>query len=113
MVTRDSATGRRCSSNPALTIQIDENHSEMVKFARGDHRIDIMASKLCEICGIESATSQQPSILRSLSPIYEGISDSSANPVGDSEVDEIASSSRGQVPDAVLWNNDGTIFHPT
>lgn len=37
-------------SHPTLTIQIDEDHSNMVKFGQGDHRIGIMARKLREIC---------------------------------------------------------------
>ncbi|CAH0025876.1 unnamed protein product [Clonostachys rhizophaga] len=53
MVPKESATKGLCNSNPALTIQIDEDHSNMVKFSTGDHRIDILAIKLSEIFGIE------------------------------------------------------------
>ncbi|CAG9947930.1 unnamed protein product [Clonostachys rosea f. rosea IK726] len=53
MVSKESATKGLCNSQPALTIQVYEDHSNMVKFSTGDHRIDILASKLSEILGIE------------------------------------------------------------
>ncbi|VUC32091.1 unnamed protein product [Clonostachys rosea] len=53
MVSKESATRGLCNSCPALTIQIDEDHSNMVKFSTGDYRIDILASKLSHILGIE------------------------------------------------------------
>ncbi|KAI1376505.1 hypothetical protein F4677DRAFT_459687 [Hypoxylon crocopeplum] len=52
LVTRNSATGGRCIIDPSLTIQIDENHSDMVKFSNGDHRMRIIANRLADICGI-------------------------------------------------------------
>lgn len=50
MVSRDSATRNLCRLQPSLTIQIDENHSDMVKFGMGYHYIGILASKLESIC---------------------------------------------------------------
>lgn len=50
MVSRESATRNLCHSQPLSTIQIDENHSDMVKFGTGDHSIGIIASKLESIC---------------------------------------------------------------
>lgn len=52
LVTRESATSGRCFHDRLSTIQIDENHSDMVKFPNGDHRIRVIASKLAVICGI-------------------------------------------------------------
>lgn len=51
LVSRESATGGRSEEEPLSTIQIDENHSDMVKFSHGDHRVHIFASKIAEICG--------------------------------------------------------------
>lgn len=50
MVSRESATRNLCHLQPSSTIQIDENHSDMVKFGIGDHYIDILASTLKSIC---------------------------------------------------------------
>jgi hypothetical protein len=50
MVSRESATAGLCRSQPNLTVQIDENHSAMVKLTQGDNRLDILASKLREVC---------------------------------------------------------------
>ena len=52
LVTKLSATAGIYLTAPTLTIQIDENHSDMVKFGMGDYRIRIIASKLGDICGI-------------------------------------------------------------
>lgn len=61
MVSRESATRNLCHSQPSSTIQIDENHSDMVKFGMGDHSIGILASKLESICaGPETANSTVP-----------------------------------------------------
>lgn len=49
LVTRDSATGGGCFNG---TIQIDENHSDMVKFSSGDNKIHVIASRIAEICDI-------------------------------------------------------------
>lgn len=62
MVSRESATRNLCHSHPSSTIQIDENHSDMVKFGVGDHCIGILASKLGSICAVsETANPTVPS----------------------------------------------------
>ncbi len=53
MVTRESATGGRCHSDPASTIQINKDHSSMVKFTRGDQLIPNITSKIREVCNLE------------------------------------------------------------
>lgn len=52
MVSRESATRNLCHSQPSSTMQIDENHSDMVKFGIRDHAIGILASKLESICDL-------------------------------------------------------------
>lgn len=49
MVSRESATGGRCHSEPSSTVQINEDHSDMVKFKDGDGLIQIMANTLNDI----------------------------------------------------------------
>ena len=101
MVSRESATGGLFDSRPTSTIQIDENHSEMVKFAPGDHRIDILTNKLGEICGIENMASQQPRIVRRFSLlIRDSIPDSPVSPAAG------PSAKKNEPPDTILWNND-------
>ncbi|KAL7815736.1 hypothetical protein V8C26DRAFT_103026 [Trichoderma gracile] len=51
LVSRTSATGNRCTSDPASTIPIDANHSNMVKLSYGSHMIGLIANKLREILG--------------------------------------------------------------
>ncbi|KAM0250516.1 hypothetical protein ACHAQJ_008607 [Trichoderma viride] len=51
MVSPESATVKRCLSDTASTIQIDANHSEMVKFSPGSQLIQIIADKLLNILG--------------------------------------------------------------
>ncbi|KAK3317712.1 hypothetical protein B0T19DRAFT_296559 [Cercophora scortea] len=50
MVDPPSATGDRYTSDPTSTIQIDENHSNMVKFQLNDHRIPVVIQKIRHIC---------------------------------------------------------------
>ncbi|KAI9148377.1 Protein SERAC1 [Paramyrothecium foliicola] len=57
MVDKESATAGRCMSDPSSTIQIDEDHSAMVKFSPGDHRISTISNKVREICWPEGQTS--------------------------------------------------------
>lgn len=51
MVSRESATGNRWTTDPTSTIQIDADHSDMVKFSPGSHIIDPIANILREIIG--------------------------------------------------------------
>ncbi|KAH8886645.1 hypothetical protein GQ53DRAFT_769210 [Thozetella sp. PMI_491] len=50
MVDRESATGGRCITEASSTIQIDEDHSHIVKFSPGDRRIAIFINKIHDIC---------------------------------------------------------------
>ncbi|KAI9150841.1 hypothetical protein HJFPF1_10618 [Paramyrothecium foliicola] len=53
-VSKHSATGNRCDNDPASTMQINEDHSNMVKFSRGAPYIGMVASKVHEILGSEN-----------------------------------------------------------
>lgn len=66
MVSRESATRNLCHSQPSLIIQIDEDHSNMVKFGIGNHQIGIVASKLEHICTYthSQTTTQQPTLIQ-------------------------------------------------
>ena len=57
-----------------MTIPIDEDHSGMVKFARGNGMIPILAAKLLEICHISGAESD-------LALAEAQISDTAAGPL--------------------------------
>lgn len=60
LVTRESATSGRCFNDKPCTIQIDENHSDMVKFPSGEHKIHVITSRLAEICDmLQSPSSSQ------------------------------------------------------
>jgi len=47
MVPKDSATH---FANPIFTVQIDEDHSSMVKFSDDDNNLNIIIKKLSDIC---------------------------------------------------------------
>jgi hypothetical protein len=51
MVTRESATRGRCDSDPAETIQINRDQSNIVKLTHGDPIILRIISKIRVICG--------------------------------------------------------------
>lgn len=67
MVPRESATRNLYHLQPSWMIQIDENHSDMVKFGIGHKLIGILASKLKNIC----ALSDQPGSQLALQPTRE------------------------------------------
>jgi hypothetical protein len=48
-VSPESATGLRNIVDPASTIQIDANHSDMVKLSQGNELINRIASKLQDV----------------------------------------------------------------
>jgi hypothetical protein len=54
MVDRHSATSGHDASDPLSIIQIDEDHSNMVKFSLGDQNISIMVKKIRDICQLEN-----------------------------------------------------------
>lgn len=49
LVSKHSATGGRCDSDPTAIIQIDANHSNMVKFSPGHHSVTTITHSLREI----------------------------------------------------------------
>ncbi|KAL6789794.1 hypothetical protein J3E68DRAFT_439026 [Trichoderma sp. SZMC 28012] len=49
LVSRKSATGNRCTSDPASTIQIDQSHSNMVKLSPGSHIFGLISNTLRDI----------------------------------------------------------------
>jgi hypothetical protein len=48
-VSPESATGLRNIVDPSSTIQINANHSEMVKFSQGNELINLIASRLQDV----------------------------------------------------------------
>ncbi|KAH8892136.1 hypothetical protein GQ53DRAFT_806091 [Thozetella sp. PMI_491] len=60
MVDRQSATSGRWTTDRELTIQIDEDHSNMVKFPLGDHRTPIIVRKIRQISRIEGVAADGP-----------------------------------------------------
>lgn len=50
MVPPESATGNLYKTNPQLTLQINKNHSDMVKLTAGDDTLRIIADKLKNVC---------------------------------------------------------------
>ncbi|KAJ0108485.1 hypothetical protein J7T55_002089 [Diaporthe amygdali] len=82
MVSRESATRNLCHSQPSLTIQIDENHSNMVKLGIGDRYIGILASKLKSICALCELTFPQlaPQSIRKLTQSELADPKASSNP---------------------------------
>lgn len=48
-VSPQSATGQQWTTDPSSTIQINANHSDMVKFSQGNEAIDRIAYKLREM----------------------------------------------------------------
>ncbi|KAK1252596.1 hypothetical protein MKX08_003783 [Trichoderma sp. CBMAI-0020] len=46
LVSPQSATGQQCTTDPSSTIQINANHSDMVKFSQGNEAIGRIAYKL-------------------------------------------------------------------
>lgn len=74
LVSKESATGGRCESDPTSTIQIDANHSEMVKFSPGHHLISLIAYKLDIISQHEPMTTLGPDLdmgAKPLQPVTE------------------------------------------
>lgn len=61
LVSRHSATGGRCESDPTSTIQIDANHSDMVKLTPGHQLISLLGYKLDSILHRDS--DEQPTSL--------------------------------------------------
>ncbi|KAH8745848.1 hypothetical protein BGZ57DRAFT_974359 [Hyaloscypha finlandica] len=102
LVTRESATSGRCFDNQSLTIQIDENHSDMVKFPSGDYRTRIIASKLADICGIPqmSQASQVPNSVF----LSNGDAIKDQVPTDNSSVVQLPSI-RSPVTDPLIWDD--------
>ncbi|KAI1412373.1 hypothetical protein F5Y13DRAFT_200005 [Hypoxylon sp. FL1857] len=105
LVTKESATSGFCHTDPHYTIQIDENHSDMVKFTHGDYRIRVVASKLRDICGIKEIVTRSPVGLGHI-PL-EDVDDSFA---GSRNYLKGASNlpvpPRNKIPDPLYWDRD-------
>ncbi|KAL7627351.1 hypothetical protein AAE478_001543 [Parahypoxylon ruwenzoriense] len=56
LVTPESATCRKIYESPHLTLPINENHSDMVKFTRSNHFSRPILDKLREMCFADSKT---------------------------------------------------------
>ncbi|KAK3335128.1 hypothetical protein B0T19DRAFT_350465 [Cercophora scortea] len=111
LVSRESATAGRCVTDPSMTVQIDENHSDMVKFFNGDHRIRLIASKLHDISGVGLVT---PLALPRTVQVGPGPGSAAVPPTPGPQQDQktgtgtIAQSTLN-VPDPVVWD-DGRIM---
>ncbi|KAK3319651.1 hypothetical protein B0T19DRAFT_270056 [Cercophora scortea] len=50
LVSPDSATNNQCRKDKSVTIPINRDHSNMVKFSRGDAQLGIVLSSIIEVC---------------------------------------------------------------
>ncbi|KAK3689476.1 hypothetical protein B0T22DRAFT_513888 [Podospora appendiculata] len=109
MVDSPSATGGRYTSDPSSTIQIDENHSNMVKFQHNDHRIPVIILKIRKICLLDQ--NLRSFRVPDVSPLQRmGLNEERFEPV-DNGVDHdspTASSSHGLEPSS--WDYDSKVF---
>ncbi|KAI1655243.1 hypothetical protein F4813DRAFT_368207 [Daldinia decipiens] len=107
LVTRRSATGGRCYEDPSLTIQIDENHSDIVKFTRGDHRIRILVNRLANICGICPVFDRLDLgiVPSSVSTDSRGIPDDHTWSIHDQQLVVNGIENRVWIQDPVVWDN--------
>ncbi|KAF3022635.1 hypothetical protein E8E14_013971 [Neopestalotiopsis sp. 37M] len=78
MVDRQSATGSR-TLDPSYTIQIDEDHSDMVKFNTGDRRVPIIISKIQEMCFSDNITDELDTVVSTMSVVSDAHHGSDAN----------------------------------
>lgn len=60
LVTPESATCHYCRKDRSLTIPINENHSNMVKFGRGDPNLGVIIYSLSELCSSTQYRSANP-----------------------------------------------------
>ncbi|CAM1507577.1 Fc.00g072180.m01.CDS01 [Cosmosporella sp. VM-42] len=120
LVSKQSATAGRCDSEPASTIQIDSNHSEMVKFSLGNHLVSLIAHKLREMLEpVEFATESwiqgaQSPISNKTYPSETPSIQASLDPTGDPhfwDVSSIAKSLRPQERDLRLEQIDERTNH--
>lgn len=63
IVSRESANRNLCTTDRSRRLHIDEDHSSMIKFGRGNAQIPIMIDRIQDICKVNTATLQdsQPS----------------------------------------------------
>ncbi|KAF3059605.1 hypothetical protein GL218_05123 [Daldinia childiae] len=109
LVTRASATGGRCYEDPSLTIQIDENHSDIVKFTHGDHRIRIIVNRLANICGIHPVFDRPNSSIisrGSVSTDSRGIRNDWTQSVKDQQLVVNGTGNRVSIQDPIIWDNE-------
>ncbi|OTA90642.1 hypothetical protein M434DRAFT_77651 [Hypoxylon sp. CO27-5] len=108
LVTKESATSGFCHTDPHNTMQIDENHSDMVKFTEGDYRIRVVASKLRDMCGIKEIVTQNPYGQDSMLFQYQdtGIP-GSRNSLRDGP--NSTAPSRSKIQDPLFWDIDAIL----
>ncbi|KAH6981722.1 hypothetical protein BKA56DRAFT_353183 [Ilyonectria sp. MPI-CAGE-AT-0026] len=109
LVTRESATGDRCFVEPSMTIQIDENHSDMVKFFNGDHRIRVIASKLSEVCHL-GHISLPAEVAEESSSVYEGVVDRRNRQETNQQSSEASAGAKAPISDPPLVWDDKMIL---
>ncbi|KAI9150625.1 Protein SERAC1 [Paramyrothecium foliicola] len=102
MVDRQSATSGRYLFDASSTIQIDEDHSHMVKFTPDDRRVSILISKVGKICWPKKepihSNNEKPA------PGFHEAVSSRDNP-------QIAQLTRvKESPDGVYWDHDLFIY---
>ncbi|KAI0850599.1 hypothetical protein F5Y00DRAFT_268344 [Daldinia vernicosa] len=107
LVTRGSATGGRCYEDPSLTIQIDENHSDIVKFTHGDYRVRIIVDRLAKICGIRPVFDQTGLgiALSSVSTDSRGIPDDRTQSMQNQQLVVNGVENRAWIHDPIVWDN--------
>lgn len=113
LVEQDSATASAASL--ASTIQIDENHSDMVKLDEGDSRLCVLASKLTII---ENASPQQSSDEPPSAPITAvrrrfSLTENGDNPRGKGigQIDVSFPDSQASTWLPTMWDEDAVMKH--
>src|SRR5579871_6733541 len=104
MVDTQSATGGRWTSDPESTIQIDEDHSNMVKFSLGDHRISIIVSKICDICHPEGNVRSLTGLSEASTSVRTDVND--YGNLDEHVIPRPSSTSLSGKPDIPLWDYD-------
>ncbi|KAG4221696.1 hypothetical protein PC116_g29828 [Phytophthora cactorum] len=115
LVSPGSATAERCYEDPSSTIQIDENHSDMVKFTCGDYKIRIIANGLANICGIHPVFNPSDLETASTSALTNsGYFHGDDAPCTQSlQLTQERIKYRETVPDPTVWDNKGMNAYPT
>lgn len=104
LVVRNSATGGHDKSDPASTIQIDANHSDMVKLMPGHHIISLVAYKLRAITCFTRDNTLDHVELKQIEDEDE--------PARTASVAEFVSGAIERFPDLDYWNTQGKFSLP-